>query len=141
MDSIGIFDDDGIWIAEDKQNFKIFLEKNAYKRTILKTKVWKKERSNNQNAYYWGVVIELICEHTGYFPFELHELMKFQFNRVVRKDNFGNEKSFPGSTTDLDTMSFEVYLDKIRKWAAIEYGIYIPLPNECIESFKYSVDI
>jgi hypothetical protein len=37
----------------------------------------------------------------------------------------------PGSTTKLSTQEFEVYLEKIRAWAA-GYGCVIALPNEAI---------
>ncbi len=86
-------------------------------------------RSLNQNRYYWGCVLPLIAENTGYTNEEVHELMKHLFlskpyyigNRVAR---------IPISTTTLSTSKMEEYLSKIRQWASIELAVYIPLPNE-----------
>lgn len=36
-------------------------------------------RSIQQSRYYWGVVVELIAEHTGYTPEEIHEVLKAKF--------------------------------------------------------------
>jgi hypothetical protein len=38
------------------------------------------------------------------------------------------------STTDLSTPDFEIYMEKIRAWAA-GYGHKIPLPHEIIQDF------
>jgi len=85
----------------------------------------KKERSNEQNRYYWGVVIKLLSEHIGYIDEEMHEALKLKF---LRDDS----RKIPTlrSTTDLTTIEFEEYLEKIRIWAAQELNCYIPLPNE-----------
>ena len=34
------------------------------------------------------------------------------------------------STTELNTVEFEIFLEKVRRWAVVEHSIYIPLPNE-----------
>ncbi|MBN2640371.1 MAG: hypothetical protein JXR78_01820 [Victivallales bacterium] len=75
----------------------------------------KKERSHDQNAYYWGVVIQLITEYTGDVPVKLHDLFK--------KTYLGGR-----STTTLTTREFEDYLEQIKAWAA-EHNIIIPDPE------------
>jgi len=35
-----------------------------------------KSRSKNQNDYYFGVVVEILAEHTGYSREEMHEVLK-----------------------------------------------------------------
>ena len=40
-----------------------------------------KQRSNQENRYYWGVVIKLISEHTGYTADESHDAMRIKFLR------------------------------------------------------------
>lgn len=30
----------------------------------------------------------------------------------------------------MNTAEFEEYLERVRRWAAVEYGVVVPLPNE-----------
>lgn len=87
-----------------------------------------KERSNQQNAYYWGVVIHLIHESTGEDPDRIHGFLSAMF--LTRKA--WGENPYVESTTKLSTIEFEDYLENCRRWAAYpeNLGIYIPLPNE-----------
>ena len=91
---------------------------------ILRKK--KKQRSNPQNAYYWGVVIKLIHDHTGQDINTIHGVLTGMFLKV--KDWLDKERI--RSTTELTTVEFEEYLEKCRQWAAIALEVYIPLPNE-----------
>ncbi len=89
----------------------------------------KSQRSLNQNNYMWGVVYEILSEHLGYSTEEIHEICRFMF---LRSTMGGGGKVFDlvKSTAKLNTADFEVYLDKVRMWAAQELNCYIPLPNE-----------
>jgi len=75
-------------------------------------------RSNPQNKYYFGVVVDMISEETGNEPEETHELLKLKFLKPMGKAN----------TTQLDTREFNLYIEKIQRWAAIELGCIIPDP-------------
>lgn len=85
----------------------------------------KRKRSLQQNRYYWGVVCNLVSDHTGYAPEESHQIMAEMF---LSYENKG--KAFTKSTTKLKTVEFEEYMEKCRRWAAMELQVYIPLPNE-----------
>lgn len=89
-------------------------------------------RSNQQNAYYWGVVVNMIAREIGDFPDEVHEAIKMKFLKV-------RDKPLPvaRSTTSLSTGEMETYLANVRLWAQIELNIIIPLPNE-IELPEYA---
>lgn len=90
---------------------------------------FKKSRSNSQNRFYWGCVVEMIAEHTGYSTDETHEILRFAF--LIRFKQMGNkELSYIASTSDLDTKAFEEYITKIREWAWNTLQISIPMPNE-----------
>lgn len=104
---------------------------NVYKVEIKRD---RSNRSGNQNRYYWGVVIQMISDYTGFFPDEVHELLKGKFLKydLVFKST-GQAETISRSTTDLDTYEFEQYLEKCRIYAASEIEIVIPLPNECLE--------
>lgn len=85
----------------------------------------KKPRSDRQNAYYWGVMIDILAKHFGYTPDEMHESLKWQFLRVP-------DAPIPlvKSSAKLTTVEFEDYAANVRQWAAQEHSINIPLPNE-----------
>lgn len=111
---------------DDKRQFTIHLNNLNGKRVQLTLEKVKHKRSNNQNAYYFGVVLKLLSEHTGHDPEELHDALKFKFGEKRYHGNL----LIPASTKNLDTIDFEKYLDKIRKWAVEELRVVIPLPNE-----------
>lgn len=92
-----------------------------------------KNRSNPQNKYYWGCVVQILSDELGYTPNEIHEIIKYKFltsklpiETKKTRVNVGILKS----TTDLDTKEFEELMSKVRQWASIELGIYITEPNE-----------
>jgi len=83
------------------------------------------KRSDVQNSYYWGVVIELLSKELGYDKDELHEILKYKF---LQSNAMG--MPYIKSTTKLSTGEFEEYLSKIKRWAAEFLHIVIPDPNE-----------
>jgi hypothetical protein len=99
----------------------------------------KKKRSNPQNAYYFGVVIPMmkqgfynsLGEHVG--TDEIHTFLKnrFLFKEIVNENNAEIIK-MPQSTTELTTIQFEEYLDKIREFGLEFLNITIPLPNDTL---------
>lgn len=89
------------------------------------------QRSIPENNYYWGVVIELLAETTGFSPEEAHQAMKLKFLRIVK----GKIESVR-STTDLTVAEFETYLEKIRMFASQELSCWIPLPNQDENTFN-----
>lgn len=88
----------------------------------------KKRRSDRQNAYYWGVIIEILSDHTGYSPEEMHEALKSKFLGFYDKKTGLRVVT---SSAEQDTVEFENYMSQIRAWAS-ENDIFIPLPNEQI---------
>lgn len=86
----------------------------------------RKPRSLAENGYYWGVVIPLLCEWSGYMSDEMHDALKEKF--LGRYDE-KNGLTRMASTSSLSTVEFEKYMSDIRQWAS-EQGVFIPLPNE-----------
>ena len=92
-------------------------------------------RSQRQNAWYWGVIVQLLAEHTGYTPDEMHEVLKAKFipKRFAVCDGNGevrDELVVGGSSAALNTVEFGEYCDAIRQWAASDLGLVIPDPDE-----------
>lgn len=101
----------------------LFTLEGRYVHVTIKKR--QKKRSNPQNAFYWGVVIHLLCETTGYGDNEMHFALKMMF-LLDRSRKIPTVKS----TAVLTTVEFEEYLEKIRVWSAQELNCIIPLPNE-----------
>lgn len=92
-------------------------------------------RSLAQNAWYFGVVLAALEDHTGYGKDELHELMKQMHlprHRAICDGNGEVKGEFVigGTTTRLNKVEFGEYCERIRKWAAEQLGVNIPDPNE-----------
>ena len=90
-------------------------------------RLYRDTRSNQQNSFYWSVVVKIMADYCGYDrPEDMHEALKERFNSEPR-DHKGFIKI--KSTTGLNTVEFEEYLSRIKRWAA-EEGLIIPNPNE-----------
>lgn len=95
----------------------------------------KKTRSLSQNKYYWGVVVKILSQHTGYTSDEIHQ----ELARMFLSYTTGGKK-FVKSTAKLNTFDFEQYLEKCRQWAWKEMNAHIPLPNEVTEEIYITLN-
>ena len=99
----------------------------------------KKSRSNNQNRFYWGVVLPLVqnglLEATG----ELRSCDNIHYkillplfaplNEIVNKDT-GESLNERLTSSEMTTTQFCEYIMEVQKWGAEFLGIDIPSPNE-----------
>lgn len=99
----------------------------------------KKKRSNNQNSFYWGVVIPIVqnglLDATG----ELRSGENIHYNilqkmfapeREIINTDTGESFFEKISSSEMTTTQFMEYVMEIQKWAAEFLGIDIPNPNE-----------
>ena len=91
-------------------------------------------RSQKQNAYYHGVVLQWLMDYTGIGADVLHDLMKVKFlsrtEVVLNRDGEIVDRLIIGtSTRPLQTHEFAAYVDAIRQWAAEKLELYIPDPD------------
>lgn len=113
------------------EKFKQYLAGLNDKRVQVTVEKIKHKRTNNQNQYYWGVVVKLIAQHTGHDPEQIHELLKMKFSpRWHFLEPMVGTPGIPTSTTRLDTLEFVEYTEKCRMWANEFLGLNIPLPGE-----------
>lgn len=97
-----------------------------------------KNRSTQQNKYYHGCVLPLVKDglrDIGYAEIkeneDAHEVLKYLFlKRSIPNEGTGEAIELLGSTTNLSTVEFNLFIDQIIQWAAEYLGIQIPLPNE-----------
>ena len=99
---------------------------------IINKEVKKRTKSNEQQKYYFGVVVAMIAEHFG---FEKHEHQ--MVHRAISEKFLSEEKNGLKivRTTALDSWStyeWETYMDQVRRWALVDYALEIPLPNEVL---------
>jgi hypothetical protein len=87
---------------------------------------YRAKRTDQQNRYYWAVVVRTIGHHCGYTDEETHDALRWLFLRQQADGKPNTVKS----TTKLNTQEFENYINEIKRWAAMELQLYIPDPNE-----------
>ena len=120
----------GKFKSEDAALFKKAFYPHEGKRVDITVKRHRDNRSNNQNAYYFGVVVAMIGQAMGEDDMEaIHEVLKLEHNYYIATVG-KKEIRVPMSTAELDTAAFEAYLERVRRWASEFLSLYIPLPNE-----------
>lgn len=96
----------------------------------VSVKYLRPKRSGRQNNYYWGVMLPAILADRRFRRWtadQLHEAFKEKFLSEIDPVT-GLLKM--GSTADNDTSEQELYYDQIKLWAAENWDIYVPDPNE-----------
>jgi hypothetical protein len=106
--------------------------KNLKGKNVIQIKKWRKKRSVNQNAYLHGVVYRYVGDEIGLTIAEAHQTMTAHFLSYEKTLPNGTTVKFVRSTTDLDTMEMEAYLEQIRTFMLEQFSCLIPLPNESI---------
>jgi hypothetical protein len=105
---------------------------------------YKKEqglkRSDLQNRYYYGVVVKMLCDLTGFTKDEMNYQLEVQFvglepvlDREERQLFYANgqpmmfvpEKKRP---KNMSRAEFTIFIDRIREWALDFHNLEIPLP-------------
>ncbi|MGV6830342.1 MAG: hypothetical protein ACWA5P_02110 [bacterium] len=97
----------------------------------------RKQRSNNQNAYYHGVLVPIMVNAAKDLFGEIwsntkaHEFLKnqFLFHETVNQQS-GEIIKTPKSTTECTTVEFEEYQTTIREFLMEFANIDVPLPNQ-----------
>ena len=73
-------------IGKIREGQLFIINKNAFQNTLRKTfgeflvnvtiETPKKQRSDSQNRYYWGVIVKMISDFSGESPNRVHEALK-----------------------------------------------------------------
>lgn len=99
--------------------------KDPDERYILLVQKAKQKRSLAQNRFYWGVLVKMLSDYTGFTPNEMHQVLGDNL-WSYEKDG----KKFIKSTTEMNTAEFAANIDAARLFAQDNIGVYIPEPNE-----------
>lgn len=96
----------------------------------------KKHRSDPQNRYYWGVVVEMVrvgMKDIGDIldKDQVHELLRYRFlkRRTIDENTGELMYEYAESTASLGTIEFSEYIEKCCQFAAEFLGVEIPLPE------------
>ena len=126
-------------IAKREQFFQSIAQAKDCKIKLTVETLYKK-RSNEQNAYYWAVIVEfwqdIIHQEWGESktPNQVHEFLKMNFNTSeVVNEQTGEVLYLPKSTTENSTVEMEEYHQRCRDKAFEMFNVMIPLPNEQME--------
>jgi len=97
------------------------------------------KRSEQQNRYYWGLVIPLVQNGikdlgTELTKEETHNFLKSKFNytEIINKET-GEYIQVPRSTTILNKEAFSEYIAKIQQFSAEFLNVVIPDPGQQME--------
>ncbi len=107
-----------------ENSFNNYIQGLEDKEVSIVVKRFAKQRSGQQNKYYWGVVLKSISDFTGYDTEDLHTHFKYHF---LRK-KVGKLTAFR-STRDLDTLDFTEYIDKVIRFARERLSVEVPTPD------------
>jgi len=90
---------------------------------------YRPKRSNQMNQYYWGVVVKIISDYTGYTKEETHELLKQTFlkKKILVNDEWYDTTE---STTKMNNQEMLEFIENVKQWAAQTFYLYIPDPHE-----------
>lgn len=111
-------------ILKHKDNFRLWLGGlEGSEVDIIIKKHWKR-RSNRQNAYYWGVVVNICAPYHGYTLQEMHKELKQKFigQGLIDGDCL--------TTSKMNSEQFSNYIEEIKREYATCHGVNIPDPNE-----------
>jgi hypothetical protein len=142
---------DGTWVKNDRvrdEVMKMFHSKGSTTYLTMTFFGADKNRTNDQNAYYWAVVVPMVT--AGFImqgnelrigsnrDYEMvHTMLKERFipeGDMVFFDRNGTKYGIKEKTTTaLDTRAFNKYLKDIKTWTFDCLGVDIPEPNGMVK--------
>ncbi len=112
-------------VLDSPAQFNKKIEELDGKRVAVSLEQKRKNRTLQQNKYYWSTILGTISDYTGYEVEDLHN----HFKAHLLKREIGNLTTFK-STSHLNTKEFTDYIDKIIRFANQVLGIEIPTPEQ-----------
>lgn len=112
-----------------------FVKNNEGKNVEVVVRRKRAKRSDNQNRYYWGVIIPIIHSELVNLGHrlnseEVHFFLKQKFNyKTVATKEGELIGEIPQSTATLNKLEFMEYVDKIIQWSAEILNVTIPQPT------------
>jgi hypothetical protein len=130
----GHIDDNGVLTIHNKIALKEWAAQNPGRNVRIKFEKRGSKRSLPQNAYYHGVVVQMVQQGLRDIGYSLshdetHFFLKQKFNPVQIPGNGGLMIEVPGTTTQLNKIEFSEYIERIAQWAVEYLNVVIPPAN------------
>src|SRR5690606_26814880 len=139
MQWTGFVDDSGHFSLDRRREFSEWLQRFRGHEVVVTVQRKTRKRSLEQNAWLWGVALPLIAEHLGYDRHELDDLhydllsVRFGTKAVAPRVPGAPPRIVPSRTSaDMTTTEFSDYMDWLVRYAAQEFGVVIPLPDDTL---------
>jgi hypothetical protein len=122
----------GLLVLDRPKDYAKHLRSLAGQYVEIVARKRRSKRSLDQNAWWWGKCLPLIAEELGY---DKHDHDALHYALVAKcfgthMDPKLNVDVPNARSSQLSTAEFSELMEWVVRWAATEYGIVIPLPNE-----------
>jgi hypothetical protein len=101
----------------------------------------KPSRTAPQRKYYFGVIVSLLADHTGFTRDEMNEELKFKFNKKSKQRPDGSWLVYGGSIENEKVSECERIFEEIRLWAFEYMNLVIPLPERITNEQLISLNL
>lgn len=115
----------GRFFPFDIDSYETFLHSLEDREVVATIGEFKKDRTDPQLRYYWGVVVRLISETTGYSKDEVHSILGTMFLKDSMEFN-GKNYTVIKSISSIKSDAFSEYIEQCKAWASMEISCYIP---------------
>ena len=114
---------------QDPDSFKSLIVSFDGKEVELTLGKKKDSRTLDQNSYLWAINT-LVANELGWEKDDLHEYLKTRFAPKRKITVKGTETIIPKGTSQFTKEEFSEYIERIKRFAAIELGIVVLDSNE-----------
>jgi hypothetical protein len=120
---------DGRLVLVDREAFKGQVQAMRRGPVSVDVAIARARHSQKARGYYRGVVLRLICDHTGDDSSDLHDFLKRRFTSPVVHTVLG-EPFEVYTTAEDDSQAFYDFVEAVRRFALVELGIETPDPDQ-----------
>lgn len=120
----------GLLCMENADEYQAYLSTLEGREVAVVVTRWTRTTSNPQYAYYYGVVLKLLSDHTGFTRDEMDDILKDMFLYEYATLPSGQLIRKKISKTVVTTKEFAEFIEEVKRWASIELGVVIPDPDE-----------
>lgn len=100
------------------------------RRCTLTLALVRKQKSNPENRYCRGVVVQRFAEYWGLSNDQAHSALSFEHLKVIPTTPDGRTYIRSTRLEEWNTAEWEDYMAFLRRWGAEEFGLQIEEPNE-----------
>ncbi|HZL92491.1 MAG TPA: hypothetical protein VFB99_02565 [Vicinamibacterales bacterium] len=123
-------DDTGVLALDAPKAFKQYVAAKFKGRDVTITIARKRrQRSLDQNGYWWAVPVQILADELGYTPSQMHYTLLGEYGGYLPGLKRGTVMPKIASSSELSTVEFAALIDWVLDWAPSELNIVIPPPD------------